>query len=414
MSRSSAHRPKNPLRKTAEPQLPPAARSRAAHRLIPAAAEGHFALPRCAACGTFCWPVPEACPACLGAELPIVPAPRGARLLSWTTAEIPALSYFRDRAPWRIGLAALDCGPTALVHLHPACEQEDLLTLSLMLDRAGHAVLHAAPQQGANMTADPQRQEMTADPTGRRVLITDVRHIAALPLATSLHAAGAARIYLGLGEAWKPLAPRAQLEALAGCEIVPLDLTSDRSVEDLTRDIGAKIEIVVNTADLPRPGSLLAPAAQGHARDMMEHTAFALMRLTRRLAPVLAARGMDGPRGAVAWVNLVSVFGRVPHADFSGYGAAHAATLALVPPLRAMLRSGGVRVVTALTGPTDIDWFQRFPQPKVSGHAIADAVVSALQQGREELVIGDVAREWLARQAANPYALERELSHGGS
>jgi len=85
-----------------------------------------------------------------------------------------------------------------------------------------------------------------------------------------------------------------------------------------------------------------------------------------------------------------------------------------VPPLRALLRGGGVRVVTALTGPTDIDWFQRFPQPKVSGQAIADAVVSGLRQGLEELVIGDIAREWLARQAANPSALERELSHGGS
>jgi len=219
MSRLPAHRPKNPLRKTAEPQLPPAMRSRAAHRLIPAAAEGRFALPRCAACGSFCWPVPEACPACLGSDLPIVPAPRGARLLSWTTAEIPALPYFRERAPWRIGLAALDCGPTALVHLHPACRPGDRLTLSLMLDRAGQAVLHAAPQQGADMTADPQWQEMTADPAGRRILITDARHVCALPLAAALQAAGAAKVYLGLGEGWKPLPTRARLEALAGCEI---------------------------------------------------------------------------------------------------------------------------------------------------------------------------------------------------
>lgn len=414
MSLPPADRPKkNPLRKTAEPQLPPASRSRAAHRLIPAAASGRFALPRCVACGSFCWPVPEACPSCLGADLPISDAPRGARLLSWTTAELPALPYFRDRAPWRIGLATLDCGPTALLHLHPACQSGDSLTLSLMLDRAGQAVLHAAPAEGADMTADPQWQEMTADPSGRRVLITDARHLAALPLAKALQSAGASKIYLGLGEAWKPLPTRARLEGLAGCEIVPLDLTSDRSVEDLARDIGARIEILVNTADLPRPGSLLAPATQSHARDMLENTVFALMRLARNFAPVLAARGMDGPRGAAAWVNLLSVFGRVPHADFPGYGAAHAAALALLPPLRATLRSGGVRLVTALTGPTDIDWFQRFPRPKVSGDAIADAVVAGLRGGLEELVIGDLAREWLARQASNPRALERELSHGG-
>ncbi len=406
---------KNPLHRTRQPLLPPGGRSRKAHLLTAAAAEGRFALPRCGACGTYSWPMVEACPDCLSADITAAEAPSGAVLLSQTSAEVPADPYFRERAPWRVGLVQMDCGPVALVHLHPEPQAGERLRLTLMLDRAGQGVLHAGPENGGDMSTDKQWQEMTADPRGRRVLITDARHVAALPLARKLAAEGAAGIFMGLPESWKPLENRAAFEAVQGLRFVPLDLASDRSVEDLARAIGGKVEILINTADHPRPGGLMAPAAVTHTRACMETVAFGLMRLARSFGPALAGRGADGGEGApgaVAWVNVLSVFARATSPEMAGYAAAHTAALSLSHSLRAQLGGGGVRLMTVLTGPTEDDWFQLAPQPKVTGKALADAVVGGLMKGLEEVVVGDVARDLMARLAENPKAVERDLAAG--
>ena len=400
----------NPLRRTRRPLLPPEARSRSAHLLTAAAARGRFDLPCCIGCGRVIWPMPEACPDCLS-EVATAPAPRGARVISITTAEVPADSYFRERAPWRVGLVSMDCGPQAIVHMHPDAKAGDPVQLTLMLDRAGQAVLHAAPK-GAAMQADPQYHEMTADPAARRVLITDARHLAALPLARALMDAGAHSVHLGVPEAWKPLPARAAFEAIAGVHLVELDVSSDRSVTDLAADLGGKVEILINTADLPRPGGLLGPTAQVQAREMSDVIAQGLMRLARAFGPAMAGRGADGPLGAVAWVNLLSVFGRATPPGWAGYGAAHASALALSQVLRAELGTGGVRLVTLLTGPTEDDWFQTMGPPRVTGTALAKAVVKALREGLEEVVVGDVALDLMARLEENPKAVERELARG--
>lgn len=401
----------NPLVRTRRPLLPPAARSRAAHLLTAAAARGDFALPCCKGCGRFLWPMPEACPGCLSEVAP-APAPRGGTVLSATLAEVPADPYFRERAPWRVGLVQMECGPQALVHLHPDAAPGGAVRLTLMLDRAGQAVLHAGPE-GGEMSTDPQWQEMVADPAARRVLITDARHVAALPLARALAEAGAAEIVLGLPEAWKPFPARAAFEDVRGARIVPLDLVSDRSVADLAADFAGRVEIVINTADLPRPGGLGGPTAAVDARAMHDVVAMGLMRLARALGPALAGRGADGARGAVAWVNLLSVFARVHPPGWAGYGAAHAAALALSRALRAELGRGGIRLVTVLTGPTEDAWFQTVDPPKVTGRALALAIVDALRRGLEEVVVGDVARDLVARLDENPKAVERDLAGGG-
>ena len=400
---------KNPLHRTRRPVLPPGQRSRAAH-LLTAAAEGRFALPCCTACGRFAWPMPEGCPACLG-DMALAPAMPGARVLSATTAEVPADAYFRERGPWRVGLVQMDCGPQALVHLSPGAGMGDAVRLSLMLDRAGNAVLHAG-KEGEDMTTDPQWQEMVADPRDRRVLITDARHIAALPLAQALARAGAAAIFVGVPDPWKPLDTRAALEAVPGLELVALDVTSDRSVNDLAVQIGGKVEILINTADLPRPGGLMGPTATVEARAAMETVAFGLMRLARGFGPTMAGRGADGTKGAVAWVNVLSVFAHAHPPALAGYAAAHAAALAISHALRADLAQGGVRLLTVFAGPTDDPWFQSFPQPKVTGTALAGGIMAALLKGQEEAMIGDLARDLMDRLRENPKAVEREFAQG--
>ena len=77
--------------------------------------------------------------------------------------------------------------------------------------------------------------------------------------------------------------------------------------------------------------------------------------------------------------------------------------------LRAELRAGGVRVVHIFSGPTEDDWFQPLPPPKVGHGQIASAVVDALRRGLEEVYVGDIAQDVRDRLELNPKALEREL-----
>ena len=115
-----------------------------------------------------------------------------------------------------------------------------------------------------------------------------------------------------------------------------------------------------------------------------------------------------------AWVNLLPIWAKAPPPDFAAYAAAGAAALALSHGLRAELAAGGIRLMNVFTGPTDADWFQTRPQPRVTGPALAAAIVAGLKRGLEEVVVGDIARDLAARLAADPKAVERELAAGGA
>ena len=171
-------RRKNPLLRTRLPTSPPRARSRASHGFTRAAAEGRFMLQRCGGCETFCYPARDACPTCLSADLAFVDAPRRGTLLSETTLHIPADVHFRERAPWCVGLVAMECGPRLVTHLHADCEEGRPVVMSFQLDKSGQAVAFAHPErETSNMTDDRQWREMTADPKFRRVLVTNGRSI---------------------------------------------------------------------------------------------------------------------------------------------------------------------------------------------------------------------------------------------
>ncbi len=364
----------------------------------------------CGECGHYTYPARDACPECLSNDLPFKPAPNGGMLLTQTSVDVTSDPYYRERMPWRTGLVQLDCGPTVVAHLHGACGANGCrLSLSLQLDRAGQAVFFAHPMEEVpNMSDDPQWRELTCDPKYRRVLITDGRSPVALPLVQALMKAGAARVFVGISDRWKPFPEQVALQKIDGVELVDLDLTSERSVQDLARDIGAKVEILVNTADHVRPAHIFDAAAANTAREAMDLTVMGLLRLSSAFGPVMRSRGADGATGAVAWVNLLSIHALASVPQFGVQSAAHAACLSLAQWLRSELRAGGVRVINAFSGPLDTEWFQTVPPPKVPPKAVADAVIDGLKRGLEDIYIGDVAKDMLARMLDNPKAVERE------
>jgi NAD(P)-dependent dehydrogenase (short-subunit alcohol dehydrogenase family)/uncharacterized OB-fold protein len=389
--------------------LPPGARSRVALGLTAAAALGRFELQQCKDCGTVQYPPREACQKCLSTRLPWKTQDGKGALLAQTNLHHSNDLFFRERLPWRLGLVHLDAGPTVVVHLHEGAK--DRVSVRAMLDRAGQAVLAAVPEkEDVNMADDRQLREFTCDPKFRKVLVTDGKTAVGQSLTRSLVEAGAELIWVGYSEPWKQFPGFDELKKLPQVTLLPLDVTDSKSVREVAAEIGGKIDILVNNAELHRPFGIANRAGVETARSEMDVNYFGLLRLAQEFAPAMRARGADGQSSAVAWVNLLSVYALAnfpPHGTFS---ASKAAAQSLAQCLRAEMRPSGVRVVNVFPGPIDDEWNQLLPPPKIAPAALAKAIVRALQEGTEDVYPGDVAQEWLERWRDNPKALERELS----
>lgn len=403
-------RRKNPLKRTRLPVPPPEARSRQSHLLTRAAAEGIFGLPGCTACGTLHYPPRDACPNCLSSDIDLVACADGGTLAEITSVHVSNHVYFRERGPWRVGLVRLDAGPSVVAHVHGDCTTGARVTLSWKLDRSGNAVAFAIPETaGAHMADDAQMREMTLDPKHRRILVTDGRTALGQAVAKALSGAGAAIVFVGIGDPWKPFAGKDALAKLGGVEFMPLDVTDTDSVNELADEIGGRVDIVVNTGEYIRPGGLLDRKGVTVAKEELDSGYLALLRLAQAFGPAMRFRGADGVNSACGWVNVLSVYAQMAWPAYGAYSAAQAAILGASLSLRGELRRDGVRVVHVFTGPTEDEWFQPLPPPKVSHAQIAAAVVDALKRGLEDVWVGDVAQDFRQRWLRNAKALEREV-----
>ncbi len=402
---------KNPQIRSVVPTQPLEIRSRAAVGLTACAAEGRFALQTCAECGAVQYPPRDACCNCLGVELPWRDITPYGGLLAETTVQTSVNSYFRERAPWRMGSVKLDAGPTVLCHLHGDIEPRARVKLINRLDKAGQGVIMALPMERTpNMEDDPILRAISCDPKHRRVLITDGRNPNAPALVKALKDAGATMIFVGESESWRPNPNRSQM---ADAEILPLDVTDTASVKELAGEIGGKADILINNARFIRPGGALARGDTGWARDEMEVNYLGLMRLAQAFGPGMCARTADGVNSAAAWVNILSVNALANDPSFGTFCASQAAALSLSQSLRGEFRASGLRVMNVFTGPTEDEWHQPLPPPKVMPAGLARSVVQGLRDGLEDVYCGDIAKEVAARHAENPKVLERELTMGG-
>ena len=288
------------------PLSPPSIRSRKAQGLTLAAAIGRFALQCCAQCGRYAYPPRDACPHCLSADLPYIDAPTGGLLLSQTCIQVTSDPYYREHMPWRVGLVQLDCGPSVVTHLHGDCAGAgSQVRLSLQLDKSGQAVFFAGPTSAMPpMEDDRQWREIVAHPKHRRVLITDGRNPVALELAVALRKAGVSTIHIGVADDRKPFDEQPQFEAIDGVKIVDFDPAGEGSLRELAADLGAKIDILMNNADHAQLKQLFDAAAGDTTHEVKDLTVKALMDFAQSFGPAMRGRA---PKGAPAWINLLSV-----------------------------------------------------------------------------------------------------------
>lgn len=403
---------KNPILRTRQAVLPPGSRSRAALGLTAAAALGRFELQVCAACKTVQYPPREICHNCLGEELLWTEQDGAGELLAATAVHVSHDLFFRERMPWHLAMVRLDCGPTVVAHLHAGCPPAPArVRVGARLDKSGQGVLVAFPLiEVTNMADDRQLREMTCDPRFRKVLITDGKTAVGQALAKALVKAGADLVWVGQAEPWKKSPGLDALAAEPKITLVPLDLSDSRSVTQLAGEIGGRIDILINNAEVHRSEGIASRSGVEVARAEMDVNYFGLLRLAQAFGPALKGRSADGQSSATAWVNVLSVFALSNFPAHGTFSASKAAALSLAQCLRAELRPAGLRVVNAFPGPIDDEWNQTLPPPKLTPEALAKAVVGALCDGVEDIYPGEVAQEWLARWRENPKVLERELA----
>ena len=260
------------------------------------------------------------------------------------------------------------------------------------------------------MADDKMLREMTSDPKFRKILVTDGKTEVGQALARALVKAGADIVWVGHAEPWKKLPGLDDITALPQVTLVPLDLTNGRSVTELAGEIGGKVDIVVNNAEVHRAFGIAGRRGTDVAKAEMDINYFGLLRLAQEFGPALKGRSADGATHAAAWVNLLSVYALSNYPPHGTFSASKAAAHSLAQCLRAEMRPTGVRVINVYPGPIDDEWNQLLPPPKLAPETLARAVVGALRDGVEDVYPGDVAQEWLARWRDNPKALERELS----
>ena len=294
---------------SALPWLPPARRSHICLRLTAAAAVGRFELQRCARCSAVQYPPREACHRCLSVELEWTPQSGAGRLISSTTLRHSHDPFFRARLPWPIGLVKLDCGPTVVTHLHQSvgdapCE----VRVTVRLDRAGQAALVArAPSEDVRMNDDPRIREMSCDPRGCNVLVTDP--------------------FTALGRAL----------VAAFCD------AGANSVSGGTP--AGRIDILVNNS------AVAGPQADPH--EQMEVNYFGLLRLWQQFGPE-----SDAPV-ARAWVNVLALDALCNLPSQSTFSASMAAALSLSQGMRARARPHGLQVVNVFPGPMSAESLAR-------------------------------------------------------
>ena len=275
---------KNPLLRTPQMNLPPEGRSRIAHGLTEAAAIGAgLRLQCCADCGTTQYPPQTTCVKCLSAKVRWTRQSGLGELLTSTTLEHSNHLYFKERLPWRIGSVRLDNGPCVIAFLTDSVtETSPRVRLSLRLDRAGQAVVIAQPESEQDMHPQEKLQKETGcSPDHRKVLVTDGKSVVGQALVRALLKAGADTVWVGHAEPWKPLPGVAEIAQLPGVEMVPLDVTDTISVTRLGAEIGHKVDILINNAEVHRTHGISSRRGTEIARAEMEINYLGLLRLAQ-------------------------------------------------------------------------------------------------------------------------------------
>jgi len=186
-------------------------------------------------------------------------------------------------------------------------------------------------------------------------------------------------------------------------EVIKLDITDHAAIANLATQLN-DVDLLINNAGVNRMSAFAAADDIDSAREEMEVNYFGTLAMCRAFAPVLKQNG----GGAI--VNMLSILARVNLPLMGSLCASKAAGLSLVQGLRAELAAQNTAVIAVMPGAVDTDMSRDFPPPKMPAGDVANAMLDGIEQGLEEIYPGDMADGMNQGLAADPKAVEKELS----
>lgn len=237
---------------------------------------------------------------------------------------------------------------------------------------------------------------------GRRILLTGASGGIGRLLAEKAAARGARLLLAGrsqdkLEQVAAPLRARGAEVITAGADLVS---SADRKklVELAVARLGG-LDVLINNAGTGSFGHF-ATSTEAILRQVMEVNFFAPAELIRLAIPVLA----NGEKPAV--VNVASMCGRRGIPAWSEYSASKFALAGLSEALRAEFARFDIDVLLIVPGLTRTDFQQHGLRNEgrmridfargMPPEEVAENILSALERGRNEIVLGKEAR-WLLR-----------------
>lgn len=229
--------------------------------------------------------------------------------------------------------------------------------------------------------------------SGKAVLVTGGRRGIGSALVDEVLSRGASKVYSTAREQYS--------DDRKGVVSVPLEVRDEKSVTALAA-IAADVDIVINNAGILLPGSLLT----GDFDDItttFDINTLGPLRVTRALAPILAANGggaLVNMHSALSWVG-----------GSGAYGASKAAIWSLSNSLRLELRAQGTQVLGVHVGFVDTEMVSDVSLPKTAPGAVAATVIDALEAGAHEVLVDEVSAAVKAQLSGPVEALVFELAH---
>lgn len=236
---------------------------------------------------------------------------------------------------------------------------------------------------------------------GKRILVTGGSGGIGQKLVAAMEAAGGQVVVVGRH------APR-EGDFLAG------DLSTLEGIQEAAMLVAAhEPDILVNLAGLQYFGTL----------DTQSPEHISLMYHVNLIAPTLLARavipGMH-MRGGGQIVNIGSVFGSIPFAHFVTYSSTKAGLRALSQSLRRELAGSNIEVThvspravkTEMNDARVVEWGRRTAMPMDAPEWVAERIVSAMEAGKKDVVIGRAETVFTRVNALLPGVVDKALIKG--